>query len=90
MSRILEAVSIADLERNMPVIADITDMVNREFARVAAAREAEIRRLLGMWVSELEPRAIWAHHDPNLLLGLGITDSDGRGLMVLRANTEGE
>lgn len=44
----------------------------------ATALEAEIRRMLGLWVSELEPCTIWQN---GVLLGLGAVEMQTPGCL---------
>lgn len=48
------------------------------YAQAAARRDAEIRRMLGLWVSEIEPVVIYSHAFDLLGLGFG----DGREVII--------
>lgn len=48
--------------------------------KLAAAIEAEVRRMLGLWVSECEPGLAWG---PDGLLGLTLAGDPGPALIIV-------
>lgn len=73
-----EAVLRSDLETTRDRIFD--QLLDEAVRKVARARDAEVRRMLGEWVSELEPGLVYG--PGGQLLGIGRA---GTGEVTIRA-----
>lgn len=76
----------------MTTIPDLEDIssLNINKMRISAAvkeiakrRDDEIRRMLGLWASELEPVIMIGPPPESRLLGLGYNTADGRAIQVI-------
>jgi hypothetical protein len=78
--------SLVYFEETAELSSIVFQRVLRQTVRNRAAQEeALIRRLLGLWVSELEP-CIVRNHGTGKILGLGMA-GDPSGRVIVRADT---